>query len=220
MATTKRGVNERATVIARVMELHCLGWSEREIAKEMEVSQPQVHYDLKQAEALWLEKAVDDRRMLVLKETETLRWTRAEAVKGFLRSMEDARKVQTKKVGPRPCRACLGLGKTNNGKKCKSCAGKGQWVPPDEITDTVEGRLPATEYLRVVIETHNKIAEMYGLREAIKLDVTATTINWDQLAGATGPVLDAIEGQLLKIAAEINGTSSTTPPYPVSPPEE
>jgi hypothetical protein len=57
MAVPKRTRLERERDLERVVDLHCRGMTQRAIAEQLQVSQPQIAYDMKRLQNRWQESA-------------------------------------------------------------------------------------------------------------------------------------------------------------------
>jgi hypothetical protein len=178
---------ETAEVEAEIAKWDRFGLTQRRIVVKIQenlgikISQPIVCRAIQRVRAEYRESALMHRNEMVVQEMKVLVDVRAEAIEAWERSKRNSRKVIRKKVPPRDCFKCKGTGAGGNKGPCKVCGGKKVIKFPPEVTSTVEGRLPASEYLNVIIQTNRAIRELLGLDEAIKLDVTTKSIDLNAL---------------------------------------
>lgn len=138
MAAPKhRSKAAREAHLAIVASLHNRGYPEHEIAQYLEVSQPQISYDLKVLEKRWQQEAldnIDERKRRMLRENDEVK---CEAWREWDRSKLSKEAEGTKKV---------------EGDKAR-----------DEEWKKSEGRLGDPRYLERIQAAHDREAKLLGL---------------------------------------------------------
>lgn len=164
-----------------------MGYSIREIALKVlggRVSHATVVNDIKEIKQRYNESILESRQALVRERLDLLRDIRQEAFEAWERSKENAEKRTTKMT---PGLEAL-LKKRKRGARGRRDQ-KGQEVTTDqlkdmfisELTEVVEGRLPASEYMNIILKTVEQERALLGLDEALKVDMSVGSLNWSDL---------------------------------------
>lgn len=205
----KRKDKDRSLALEEVARLHRQGYSQREIAKQIGVSQVQISKDLMAIKKQIMDQAGHDVKVIREREYAVLMDVRREAFEALERSKADkeGRSVETttapkvKVTGKDGKQKILGGGITR------------------KVREMREGRLADTDCMNVIIETSKRIAALYGLDEAAKIEfkgtMAAVLVQWDKLYGPqnendikaveTDPVRLALEQAVRQAALEQTG---------------
>ncbi len=153
MASRKRTETEREADLAEVARLDRRGWSQREIAERMNVSQQQVCYDLKMLRRRYAAAQKPETAAAVEEKRQQFREVRKEAWDAWERSKENREREVKEKIS-----GILG-GEASATQKLKAVR-------------TIEGRLPENEYLRTILMTLREEAELDALYPPKKIAPT------------------------------------------------
>lgn len=217
--------SEREAVLNEVARLDRWGYSQEQIGKKLAeagfatVTGGMVCNYLKEIRERYRNAAMVERHEAVLEKLALLREIRREALEAWERSKEDARRRVEKKVPPLSIDTS-DLGKDAEAKRGKTKGKKGKKpklvqrpVSPEEeremliseIVDTIEGRLPANQYLATVLDTIKSERELLGLDMPTKSTIMGTIgvgvgplpeDFWDRLAGVQPKKEDPIEATI------------------------
>lgn len=160
-------------LLVKVAQLARMGFTHTDIASRLGVSAATVSNHVKEVKQRYNRTVEADRKELVQRELEVLMDTRRLAYDAFLKSGDPAETVVKETQGRFDCRRCDGTGETggNEPQVCEKCDGTGLYTPPPKLKRILAGRLPAAEFLRIVLETTKQIREMLGLDEAAKFSL-------------------------------------------------
>ena len=203
---------EKEADMAEIGRLHRMGFTYREIAAKTGISLPTIAKDLKAIKARYNEAHTLDRAAIIRERLDLLQDIKNEAFKAWERSKRDAIRRTTKKVPLREDDGGEGL--KGSLKKKPPKRGKGR-IPKEpstdelkrmfvtELTEVREGRLPASEYMNIVLKTIEQERALLGLDEALKVDLTGVGSFWDALIVARqgSPVRgdDALEAEIVRV---------------------
>lgn len=170
---------QREEALLTVANLSRRGYSQSEIASKMGVTQQQVSYDLQIIKKRYAAMQEEDFLAYRYEKILQLKDIRREAWEAWEKSKEDYRKLVQEDYTD-----------SKGGTSTK-------------ITDITEGRIPANEFLKTILETLKEENELMGAYPTKKLDIKAEVINWDQimglaLNGVPNVVEDALKKQLLE----------------------
>lgn len=186
---------DKEAMLAEVVKWDGRGYSHREIAAKVGVSKAMIHHYLEEVKQRYLHTQLEARAVGVFSVVSQLRDVRREAWEAWERSKEDAVRKTSRKGPPR-------VPRDKDGKPLPN-APRSKELVLLELTEMLEGRLPANEYLRTILDTLKQERELLGLDEALKVDVKGAvmTIPWEELMGVHGPrPSDAIEAKLAAAA--------------------
>lgn len=177
-----RSALEREEHLERVSRLHAMGYTLVEIAADLGVSKVTVFHDVQLIKKRYRESQLEAHAALVREKLEVLRHVRREAFAAWERSKLDATRRTTRQSPS----VVVDLG---GGKGTRRKGRRGSDPTPDqlkdmfvsEITEVVEGRLPASEYLSVILKTVEHERALLGLDEALKVNMSVATLNWSDL---------------------------------------
>jgi predicted transcriptional regulator len=204
MATPKHTKTEREAVLAQVAELDRKGWTQAQIAERLQVSQPQVSYDLKVIRKRYQQQQMGERAGLVNEKLAQLGDLQAELWEAWERSKEDATRTVEEHVRPGQKRRkddkktvpdedinghCNADGASHGHDSLCEPEGRDLFGEPPlkkvKETRTVERRLGDANYLRLILECWKEEAKLLGLYPDETLNVkgqmTTTNIDWDQI---------------------------------------
>jgi predicted transcriptional regulator len=167
----------------KVAELDRLGFSQREIAHRLGVSQPQVCYDLRKIRERYKEAAQVEITEKIQEKLAQYRGLRVELYEAWLRSMVAFEKVVTE-LNP-----------------------KGNVL---RIIRTIRARLPSPEFMALILDTYQAERDLLGLDAPPKAPVkgqmgVSLDVNWEPPPRNPDPVLtdnvddlleDQVPGQL------------------------
>jgi predicted transcriptional regulator len=195
-AGPKFSETEREHVIAEVAKLDRRGYSPWTIAEHVGVSAVMVRNYLQTIRQRYKEEARDELTSMREEKRRALEDLRAEAWLAYERSKEDKERVVKEKGKTlKPVRV---PGQTPGEKRTL----KASFELLKEVT-TREGRLPESDYLRIVLETHKAEIALYGLNEPEQLKITAG-LDWDMLLrGLADPVPDPLEAEVQRLSEEV-----------------
>lgn len=176
--------------MATIAQLDRRGHSQHAIAAAVQISQPMVCQYLKKIRKRYEESLISNRAELVAEKLEQLREVRQEAWDAWERSKLNAVTTRVHNVKAREDAGKKGKDKLKTGRTLSESL-----VKLKEIV-TIEGRLPASEYLGIVLKTLDAERELLGLDEYDpgKMMGAAVGVVWDQLSKGEPP--DTIEEQL------------------------
>lgn len=177
-----RSALEREEHLERVSRLHAMGYTLVEIAADLNVSKVTVFHDVQLIKKRYRESQLEAHAALVREKLEVLRHVRREAFAAWELSKLDATRRTTRQSPSVVVDLDGGKGTRRKGRR-------GSDPTPDqlrdmfvsEITDVVEGRLPASEYLGVILKTLEQERALLGLDEALKVNMSVATLNWSDL---------------------------------------
>lgn len=183
---------------AAIARLDRMGYSQREIAARVGLTQGQVCQDIKQIKKRYQTAALGERSAQLVEKLLQYRDVRAEAFEAWEDSKKPGIKVVEEQVLTRT--------------KERDPDGDPALQPDDEpemlltkIVTTREESLPRNEYLGTILKTIEGERELLGLDAPKKVDLKSQVFSWDMLAEALppsgGPVPDRIEEELARIAA-------------------
>lgn len=223
----------RVQNLVQVAILDRRGYDRHEIAARLGISEASVAKSIDEIHAKYMSMAVAEKAMLIEEKRAQLRELRKEAWEAWERSKADGHRTVTETRPGAVCPLCLGEGKNQRAgmrnRPCTRCNGTGKLKDSTRITKVREGRLPANEYLKTIIETLRDEQELLGLTLATS-STQVNIINWDTLlsqaksarqleSGGTGDVIEsqlhAIEARLAEEtrgASEGNGNSTSEQP--------
>jgi predicted transcriptional regulator len=190
---------ERPDLVEQVAALDRRGLRQYQIAERAGLSVPTVRKLLDEAHAHYAagaaEKEAQRGRLKALLED-----LRAEAFAAYDSSKGDREKVVREK-GRRLGREAKKAAGAARGGDRKTLSGS--LVLLKEIV-TKEGRLPASDYLRLVHETVRTEAALYGLNADETVNLNVTGVDWDALAGRAqhAPPLDPLQAMVYRAEAE------------------
>jgi predicted transcriptional regulator len=228
-----RSLTQREEDLAKIAEMDRRGYSQMEIAAAVGMAQSTVHKELENLRRWYAERKFAERDALVAEKLAQYREIRKEAWEAYERSKEDSQKrveehVPWDATGGEELDGSAGKGK---GRKAARRSGQGKQAErhqSDEelreeqereisaqlgtvigqgkkvkVVTTIEGRLPAVEYLRIVKDCLDAERELTIPKDPDELHVKATVINWDLLAGSVRrcdrPEDDSIEQEIRKV---------------------
>lgn len=211
----RRAAIPRVQNLVQVAILDRRGYDRHEIAARLGISEASVIKSIDEIHAKYMSMAIQEKAMLIEEKRAQLRELRKEAWEAWERSKADGyRKVTETRPGA-VCPLCLGEGKNQRAgmrnRPCTQCGGTGKLKDSTRITKVREGRLPANEYLKTIIETLRDEQELLGLTLTSGTGTQVNIISWDTLlsqaksarqleSGGTG---DVIESQLHAIEARL-----------------
>lgn len=182
---------EREQHLDEVSRLRCMGLTQYEIADRTGVSQQQICYDIKVLRQRLADSQLANRQELVNEKLTQLRVVRREAFRALELSAKDFVRVVIE----------------------ESDSGDGN-IKEKRIT-TTEARVPAGEYLRIILDTIKQERDLLGIDESKPLDITMQQFDWTGLATRLGnrgePLPDTIEG---KVQALLTQTAPAASPAP------
>ena len=196
---------ERLKAMEQIARLEGMGYTQSEIAEKMNLSQPMVHMYRKKIQREYNDSIPDMRSGMVHEKLRQYRHVRKEAWEAWEKSKTDTAKRTVEKE--------YGKGKSKDGDE-PTVEDAGGMLSVTRIKKIMvrEGRLPASGYLHVIMETLKAEREMLGLDEALRVDVTAQVLDWASLLKEMSePVQDHVEARLM---AALPGT--TVPVVPLS----
>lgn len=184
-----RSALEREEHLERVSRLHAMGYTLVEIAADLGVSKVTVFHDVQLIKKRYRESQLEAHAALVREKLEVLRHVRREAYAAWERSKLDATRRTTRRSPVVSVDPDDGSGGGGKGRKGKRKGRRGSDPTPDqlrdmfvsEILEVVEGRLPASEYLSVILKTVEQERALLGLDEALKVNMSVATLNWSDL---------------------------------------
>ena len=200
---------DRVERMAEVSRLSLLDYPVSSIAAAVNLSVNQVYKLLKEISDQYVTEMVKDRESLVARKLVEFKQLRFEAWQAYLRSKQDAEEEREEHA----LRLVTSDDEENDEQQEKGGKRKGKWgrngkalKPQTEFVKVKhvkmkKGRLPGQEYLRIILDTYKEEIEMFGLREAVKVDVRAQVIDWSVFNVATAPQRDVID---LKIQEELD----------------
>jgi predicted transcriptional regulator len=181
---------EREKVIERVAELDRQGWTGYAIAEEVGVSRPMVSIYLKRIRQRYLAEQVGHRAEQVAEKCAQYKEVRRRAWECFWKSWEDKDKTVEEEAL----------------RKAAEDAANGEYHSSMMLVKRVtskEGRLPASEYLNVVINTLKAERELLGLDEAAEVNVRVGALDWDALLKGMAAVEDPLEAEVRRLGEEV-----------------
>jgi predicted XRE-type DNA-binding protein len=98
VAAKKRTLFERERDLERVTDLHCRGLSQRAIAEQLQVSQPQIAYDMKRLQKRWQESAQEKLERYKAEQLARIDHVERIAWEAWERSCQDAETTSVKLV--------------------------------------------------------------------------------------------------------------------------
>jgi predicted DNA-binding protein (UPF0251 family) len=229
----RRAAIPRVQNLVQVAILDRRGYDRHEIAARLGISEESVIKSIDEIHAKYMSMAIQEKAMLIEEKRAQLRELRKEAWEAWERSKADGyRKVTETRPGA-VCPLCLGEGKNQRAgmrnRPCTRCGGTGKLKDSTRITKVREGRLPANEYLKTIIETLRDEQELLGLTSASS-STQVNIINWDTLlsqaksarqleSGGTGDViaskLHAIEARLVEETGGKGGNGNGSSEQPI-----
>lgn len=173
--------------MARVAKLDRRGYTQVEIAKDVKLSQAMVSIYLRNLRQRYFDSVTKDRTEMVGEKLEQYREVRREAWDAWERSKKNKGKVVKEMAKARRNddeneqeeESAYRNVKKRKRKTLASIEARMELVK--EIM-TREGRLPASEYLRIILDTYEAERQLLGLDEAVKIDLNAQVIDWAQVA--------------------------------------
>lgn len=178
----------KADVLATVSQLDIEGYSQREMAQEVWVrhrvnlTQQQMGRYVKQIVVQYretrLEKLDDDINRKLAQYQHVMK----EAWAAWYRSKKNSKRL-VQEFTPIVLDDEDGDDSATKRKKRKTVVQKQVDAELAKIKEIItrEGRLPASQYLSLIISCLNAERELLGLDEAKKVDITTTQISWDSL---------------------------------------
>jgi predicted transcriptional regulator len=187
---------DRERVIAEVARLDRRGYSQWDIADHVGVCQSTVGQYLATIRQRYKEEARDELTSMREEKRRALEDLRAEAWLAYERSKEDKERIVKEKG--KTLKPVQVPGQSPGEKRTL----KASFELLKEVT-TREGRLPESEYLRIVLETHKAEIALYGLNEPEQLKITAG-LDWNALLrGLADPVPDPLEAEVQRLSDEV-----------------
>lgn len=208
---------QKEAVLAEVAKLHRRGYTFNEMAVKLEpllgrvVTSGAINVYVKEVKKRYLETQLEEREASVMETLAILREVRKEAWEAWERSKEDMNRT-TKRSTPKAVEEDEeeeGSSKGVKGKKKRTTKrldvrDRARELMMVELTEMVEGRLPANAYLNTILETVAQERELLGLDEVTRVEVKGAvlTVPWEQLYGPIdGPrPSDAIERKIEQAA--------------------
>jgi hypothetical protein len=124
VAAQKRTSFQRERDLERVADLHCRGLSQRAIAEQLQVSQPQIAYDMKRLQQRWQASALAKLERYKAEQLARIEHLEAEAWKAWDRSCQDGETASTSLVQGRTTKDGVSLPDLRtSGKVTKGQAG-------------------------------------------------------------------------------------------------
>lgn len=222
----KRGgltVKTRDDILDEVESYMARSWKVKRIAEQMGVSEPQVYYDMRAVRKRWSEQRAPERSEALNEKLAQYAAIREVAWQGYEKSMQDAERV-VEEYG------AVVESKKDKGENGRNGNGRPKVfddIPPNapEITIlpgmkgnrnpqasmdrsleklrriiTTEGRVPANTFLETILKTLQAERQLLGLDEAVKLDITSKSLNFDIFALTRQDVDDASDPVEQRIA--------------------
>ena len=202
----KRSPTQREGDLELVAKLDRRGWSQIEIANYIGISQQQVSFDLKLVRERYREATLDEMASRVEEKRRQYREVRREAWEAWERSKLESKKTSTESIQVPP-----------KGEKQGKRGGKGETsttpiLRPTRVTETVEAKLPANEYLRTVLECLKAERELDGLdpeRKGLGQGGGGESIEvfWNTLATGLSDAssMDEIEARITQVLNSVQG---------------
>lgn len=142
---------EREELLAEAAVLDRMGFTQSSIAKKLGVTQPTVSSWLKETKARYNATILEARQEIAARELATLMDVRRVAYQGLERARQ-------------------GLKRT---RRDESVGDKGRTILDSESNEEL---LPPVQYLNTIIKTNERICDMLGLDQAIKVQVNAGAV--------------------------------------------
>lgn len=197
MAANKRlSKTAREAVLAEVAKLDGRGYTQREIAERLKVSQPQISYDLK----VLRERYGTNQQMSVTAKREQQRQRLLdvlhEAWESWERSKQNTMEVTDEYVVP------YAKAKPGDGDSAGATDTDNGTPPSNPVlrkrTKVRKQRLPDTGYINVALKAMSMLNDLDGLEAPKRVENSNLNLNWDMLTGdlPTGPVPDLVEAEI------------------------
>jgi AcrR family transcriptional regulator len=201
-----RGVGKQRTDVEkedhlqRIAPLHAMGLSAYEIADRLGVSHTTVYHDIAEVKRRFNAAAMESHGAMVQEKLAILREVRKEAYAAWERSKQDTWKATTRKV-PVTLKEKPG-GRRTGRKPAEPAPDQLREMFTTELTEVREGRLPASEYMNIILKTVEQERAILGLDEALKIDLQDSGGFWDAVART--PVVqsdsdDPIEAEIVRV---------------------
>lgn len=204
-APNTKNPTERERLRAEIAALDHRGYSQEQIGARLGMSKPTVNWHLKKIRARYRETQVEETRASIYCKLLQYRELRREAWEAWERSKEDSCRTITERTAPlvvgRPAEEQDGKGQKRSRKRPEGSAANGSadGLRMSRVATVVEGRLPATEYLKIVADCLKAERELLGLDAPKRSQVAVHTLDWAalvEIAEATDSVEDRIEAAL------------------------
>jgi transcriptional regulator with XRE-family HTH domain len=209
--TERRTPTERVQSLARIAEMDRKGYTQVQIAEAIGVSESQISQDLRQIRLDYRNSYRWEYEERVEEKLQQLREVRKEAWEAWERSKLPVTKKTSRSVAP------LRVGK--KGKRQSDEDDEVEFVDLEdadnpllklqlvETVEVVEQRLPASEYLTIVLKTYEAERDILGLDAAKKIDITTMTIDWEALAKRREK-MDEVEKKIQAVEALVHKEST------------
>lgn len=206
MAAPKtKNPTERERLRAEIAALDHRGYSQEQIGAKLGMAKPTVNHHLKKIRARYRETQLEETRGSIYCKLLQYRELRREAWDAWERSKEDGVRTITERTAPlrigKEAETVDGKGRKRPRKNAKPAPGTADDLRTTRVATVVEGRLPATEYLKIIADCLKAERELLGLDAPKKTQVMVQTLDWAalvEIAEATDSVEDRIEAALEK----------------------
>jgi predicted transcriptional regulator len=192
---------DRERVLARLAQLECRCYTQVAMAADVGISQAQVSIYLKEVRERWKADAMRSREEYVSKKIAEFNDIRAEMWQAWERSKEDAQEL-SEEFGTR-------FVKDQDGSAEQS------WEKLKEI-HAKKGRLPASQYITIILGTLKAEMDLLGLTSTINVNNTQNNNTliagqdamafWNSLLGRDQPPPNPIQARL-----ELEAAKATVP---------
>jgi excinuclease UvrABC ATPase subunit len=159
------------------------GYDIPEIADRLHISEDEVKKTIEEVHTKYMNEVMAQRAALTAEKRVQLRELRKEAWEAWERSKEDRQRTVTETRPGALCPKCKGQGKDARvkGRVCHQCSGTGRMKDSKKVIQVHEGRLPANEYLKTIIETLREEAELLQLTTPGSINTQVNVVAWDTL---------------------------------------
>lgn len=208
---------ELQKVYEEVAHLTRRGWTQVEIATKIGVSQKTISLYLKDIRRLWAENVTWEITEYVAEKLDQYREIRKEAWSAWERSKESYKRTVTEKGHKRTLTVKLGEGPKGR-RETPATADENKLVVLKRVL-TKEGRVPAVQFLQVVLETLEAERRLLGLDvlprknevgdRSAQAGVSQYSVDWQKLVELAGTPMLAMD-RLEAIEAEARMVEQTT----------
>lgn len=179
---SRRSPTQRELDRAELVKMVRRGWTQAAIAQRLGVTPKQVQVDWQIVVKEMRESRDEDALVHIAIKLEEYAEIKREAWEAWEASKEARQKIMLERYGKKP---------SKNGKK----GDKGGM----KITKTKEGRLPGSEYMRIILDCIKAERELMALDPTKETRITGT-ISWDAFAQeVASDTQDVIENKLLQL---------------------
>lgn len=181
---------------ATMMKLLRRGYTQGQIAEVLKISNQQVSYDFKLVISNLRGEMLEDTKDYVAQKLAEYAEIKREAWEAWERSKLDAQKSVVETAPPLPSKDDKAGTKKGKGDKGQAADVSVKALRMLKKVETTEGRLPSSDYLRIIAQCIAAERELLGIDPPKEIGFKGNIVNWDLLARniPSGPVPDEIEG--------------------------